>query len=120
MPSPPRNRSLQVEQVGDATVVRFAASELLDDETIELIGGQLYALVDHLGARKLVLNLAPVKRLASLMLGKIMTLHKKLKPAGGKLVLCGVDPEIRHIFDTLRLPQFLTLCKDEQEALQAL
>src|SRR5262249_48871515 len=31
MPPPPRNRSLQVEQVGDVTVIRFAASELLDD-----------------------------------------------------------------------------------------
>jgi anti-sigma B factor antagonist len=119
MPNPPRNRSLQVEQVGDVTVVRFVRSELLEDETIELLGGQLYALVDHLGSRKLVLNLAPVKRMASLMLGKIMTLHKKLKPAGGRLVLCGIDPEIRRIFDTLRLPQFLLICKDEQEALQS-
>jgi anti-sigma B factor antagonist len=119
MPPPPRSRSLQVEQVGDVTVVRFAAAELLDDGTIELLGEQLYTLVDHLGTRKLVLNLSPVRRLASLMIGKIMTLHKKLKPAGGKLVLCGIDPEIRRIFDTLKLQQFLTVCREEQEALQS-
>src|SRR5262249_27261794 len=62
MTTPPRSRSLHVEQVGDITVVRVAATELLDDGTIELIGEQLYALADHLGARKVVLNLSPVRR----------------------------------------------------------
>lgn len=118
MSSSSRSRSLEVEQVGEVTVVRFTCAELLEDEAIELLGGQLYALVDHLGRRQLVLNLGPVRRMASLMLGKIMTLHKKLKPVGGKLILCGIDPEIRRIFDTLKLPQFLRICREEQEALQ--
>ena len=119
MPPLPSARLLEVEQVSDITVVRLPWKELLDDETIEHVGGQLYALVDHLGTRKLVLNLSSVKRMASLMLGKIMTLHKKLKPLQGKLVLCGIDPDIRRVFDILRFPQLLSICKDEQEALQS-
>jgi anti-anti-sigma factor len=119
MPSLPRNRSLHVEQVADVTVVRFGATELLDEETIELLGSQLYALADHLGARKVILNLSPVKRMGSLMLGQIISLHRQLKQQDGKLLLCGLDPEIRRILDTLRVHQFLSLYKDEQEALQS-
>jgi anti-anti-sigma factor len=112
-------RGLEVEQIGTVTVVKFTRSELLDDETIEAIGAELFSLVDVLGCRQVVFNLAKVKRVASLMLGKLLTMHKKLKAAGGRLILCGVDPEIYKIFETLRFPQLIRVVKDEQEALQA-
>jgi anti-sigma B factor antagonist len=112
-------RGLEAEQIGTVTVVKFTRSEFLDDETIEAIGAELFSLVDNLGCRQVVLNLAKVKRVASLMLGKLLTVHKKLKAAGGRLVLCGVDPEIYKIFETLRFPQLIRVVKDEQEALQA-
>jgi len=119
MSSPPRNRCIEVEQVGKISVVKFTRSEFLDDESIEMIGSQLFGYVDRLGVRQMVLNFAGVERMASLMLGKIMALHRKLKAVGGRLVLCGVDPEIYWVFETLRLPKLLCFCKDEQEALQA-
>ena len=119
MSSPPRDRCVEIEQVGNVSVVKFTRSEFLDDETIETVGAQLFGYVDRLGVRQLVLNFAGVERMASLMLGKIMSLHRKLKAVGGRLILCSVDPEIYWVFETLRLPKLLYFCKDEQEALQA-
>jgi anti-sigma B factor antagonist len=119
MSSAPRNRWVEIEQVGDVSVVKFTRSEFLDDAAIEAVGDQLFAHVDRLGVRQMVLNFHGVERMASLMLGKIMSLHRKLKAVGGRLVLCGVDPQIYWVFETLRLPKLLAFCKDEQEALQA-
>lgn len=119
MSTPPRSRWLEVEQVGEVALAKLTRRELLEDETIEAVGEQMFLLVDNMGCRKLVLSLAATRRMSSLMLGKIMSVHKKMKAAGGRLALCGIDPDVYRIFETLRLPQLLTIYKDEQEALQS-
>jgi anti-sigma B factor antagonist len=119
MSAPPQARCVEIEQVGAVSVVKFTRAEFLDDRTIEEVGERLFGYVERMGVRHLVLNFQGVERMASLMLGKIMTLHRKLKAVGGRLVLCNVDPSIYWVFETLRLPKLLCFCKDEQDALQA-
>ena len=41
-----------------------------------------------------------------------------IDPVSGRLVLCGIDRNLRHIFTIFRLPQLFPICRDEQEALQ--
>src|SRR5438128_9258525 len=89
---------VEIEQVGDVSVVKFKQPELLDNDTIEAVGSLLFDHVDRLGVRKLLLNFRSVKRMASLMVGKILSLHRKLKAAGGRLVLCSVDADIYWVF----------------------
>jgi anti-anti-sigma factor len=109
---------LEAEHIGNVTVVTFTDSELLDEDTIETVGKQLYGLVDKLDTRHLVLNLAAVRRLSTMMLGKLVALNKRVRTSGGRLVLCRIDPDLHKIFGILNLPPPLPIYCREQEALQ--
>jgi anti-sigma B factor antagonist len=119
MSSQPRRRRLEVEQIGDVTVVNFVDRKILDEQNIQVIGDQLFSLVDHDGLRKLLLNFGNVEYLSSAALGKLITLNKKLQGVGGRLVLCNIDQQIYEVFEITRLDKFFNIQKEEQAALQA-
>jgi anti-sigma B factor antagonist len=119
MSSQPRRRRLEVEDIGDVTVVNFTDKKILDEQNIQIIGEQLFSLVDELGRRKLVLNFSNVEYLSSAALGKFITLNKKVNAAQGKLVLCNIDPQIYEVFEITKLNKLFNIQKEEQAALQA-
>jgi anti-sigma B factor antagonist len=119
MSTQPRRRRLEVEQIGDVTVVNFVDRKILDEQNIQIIGEQLFSLVDNEGCKKLLLNFGNVEYLSSAALGKLITLNKKVQTAKGKLILCNIDPQIHEVFEITKLDKFFKIMKDEQTALQA-
>ena len=119
MSAQPRRRRLEVEDIGDVTVVNFTDKKILDEQNIQIIGEQLFSLVDEAGRRKVLLNFGNVEYLSSAALGKLITLNKKLQAAGGKLILCNIDPQIYEVFEITKLNKLFNIQKEEQAALQA-
>ena len=118
MSAQPRRRRLEVETIGDVTVVNFTDKRILDEQNIQVIGEQLFGLVDEQGHRRILLNFSNVEYLSSAALGKFITLNKKVTAANGKLVLCSIDPTIYEVFEITRLNKLFNIQKDEQTALQ--
>ena len=85
----------------------------------EIIGEQLFSLVDDLGRRKLLLNFGNVEYLSSAALSKLITLNKKLQQVGGKLILCNIDANIREVFEITRLNKVFSIFPDEEAGLGA-
>ena len=119
MTTQPRRRRLEVEAIGDVLVVNFVDKKILDEQNIQVIGEQLFGLVDQDGRRKLLLNFGNVEYLSSAALGKLITLNKKLQAAGGRLILCNIDPQIYEVFEITKLDKFFNIQKEEQAALQS-
>src|SRR5712691_5096712 len=70
---PPRRRRLEVEDIGDVAVVNFVDKKILDEQNIQMIGDDLFRLVDELGRRKVLLNFGNVEFMSSAALGKLIT-----------------------------------------------
>jgi len=119
MSSQPRRRRLEVEDIGDVTVVNFVDRKILDEQNIQKIGEDLFGLVDDQGRTKILLNFGNVEYLSSAALGKFITLNKKVQTAGGKLILCNIDAQIYEVFQITRLDRLFNIQKEEQAALQA-
>jgi len=119
MSTQPRRRRLEVEDIGDVTVINFVDKKILDEQNIQVIGEQLFSLVDQEGRRKLLLNFGNVEYLSSAALGKLITLNKKLQGVGGRLILCNIDPQIYEVFEITKLDRFFNIQKEEQAALQS-
>lgn len=119
MSSQPRRRRLEVEDIGEVTVVNFVDRKILDEQNIQKIGEDLFSLVDDQGRMKILLNFGNVEYLSSAALGKFITLNKKVQAAGGKLILCNIDPQIYEVFQITRLDRLFNIQKEEQAALQA-
>lgn len=108
-------RRLDIEEVGGATVARFVDKKILDESNIQLIGNQLFGLVDDDGRRKIVLDFSNVEYLSSAALGKLITMNKKVTDAGGQLRLCSIRPDIYEVFAITRLNKVFDI-RDTQEA----
>ena len=85
---------LVVSQVTGVTVVSFRSASVIDLPTMEAIAAELYALVDQQARKKIVLDFAAVRFLSSQMLGILVALQKRARGIGGRLVLCGMRPEL--------------------------
>lgn len=119
MSSQPRRSRLEVEDIGDVTVVNFTDKKILDEQNIQTIGEQLMNLVDDYGRKKLLLNFSNVDYLSSAALGKFITLKKKIDSVAGRLVLCNIKEDIYEVFEITKLHTFFNIQKEEQTALQA-
>jgi anti-anti-sigma regulatory factor len=63
-----------------------------------------------------VVSLAGVEDIGSGMLGKFITLHKRVEDLGGRLGLCCINSHLLKALDAARLTRHLRVYGDEQEA----
>jgi anti-sigma B factor antagonist len=112
-------RRLDVNEVGDVTVVRFRDHKIVEDINIQQLGQEMFQLVEVDNRDKLLLNFSSVDFLSSAALGKLITLDKKMKAHGGALKLSNIRPEIYEVFAITKLNRLFDIRDDEPDALAA-
>ena len=110
-------RRLDIEEVNGVTVAKFTDKKLLDESNIQMIGNQLFGLVDDDGRRKIVLDFSNVEYLSSAALGKLITMNNKVKDSGGTLRLCSIRPDIYEVFAITKLNKVFDIRSTQDEAL---
>lgn len=113
-------RRIVVEEIGEVTVASFTDKKILDEANIQVIGDQLFNLVDEDGRTRIVLDFTNVEYLSSAALGKLITLDKKVKAARGQLRLCAIRPEILEVFEITRLNKLFDIRTTQDDALAGL
>lgn len=111
---------IDIEDIDDITVVRFKDKKILDETNIQLIGNQLFGLVDEDGRKKIVLDFANVDYLSSAALGKLISMHKKVSGAKGQLRLCNIQKDILEVFTITKLDKVLKIVPNLEKAVAAL
>lgn len=96
-------RQLEMEDIGDVTVVNFTDKSIIDELALQIIGEELFSLVDEQGRRKILLNFGNVEHLSSAALGMFINLNKKVNAVGGRLILCHIDPQLHELFSSTGL-----------------
>jgi anti-sigma B factor antagonist len=112
-------RHLDVNEVGDVTVVRFRDHKIVEDINIQQLGQEMFQLVEADSRDKLLLNFSAVDFLSSAALGKLITLDKKMKAHGGTLKLSNIRAEIYEVFAITKLNRLFDIRDDEADALAA-
>ena len=113
------SRKLDIEQIGDVTVAKFVDKKILDETNIQIIGNQMFGLVDEDGRKRIILDFSNVEYLSSAALGKLITLNKKVRGATGQLALCNIKPEIKEVFSITKLDKVLKIFEGEESALES-
>lgn len=111
-------RRLDIEEIGNVTIAKFVDKKILDEMNIQIIGNQLFGLVDEDGRKKIILDFSNVEYLSSAALGKLITMDKKVKAAKGKLRLCCIRPEIKEVFEITRLDRIFDIRTTQEQALE--
>lgn len=107
-----------LREEGDVVVGQFSVPRLSDDQNIEQLGHDLFALVEQFDKRKVVLSMSNVEYLTSSVLGKLITLHRKMHRQQGRLVLCELQPDVTEIMRISRLNDYFKVAGSLDAALQ--
>jgi anti-sigma B factor antagonist len=107
---------VQVSERGGVKFVRIVASSILREGEVEAFGQGLLALAETPGQR-VVLSFLGVQHLTSLVLGKLIHVHKRLAESGGELRLADIDPHIFEVFAITHLDRLFRIYEREDEAI---
>lgn len=113
-----KSERLFLEPRGDVTIVSFMDKKILDEANIQEIGDELTRLVTKDHRIKLLLNFENVEYLSSAALGKLISLHKRVREHNGQLKLCDIRPEIYEVFKITKLNLLFEIYDDEELALK--
>ena len=113
----PRTRRLEFEQLGDCTLVRFRQARITDPLEIDEAGRQLYEVLETNQCLKLIVDFSPVEFLSSALIGKLISLHRKLKVRKAALRLCGLRPQLDEIFRLCNLDRVFDIRQDQAAAI---
>jgi anti-sigma B factor antagonist len=109
---------LRIEEEGDVTVAKFVTQAIMDERVIRIIGQALYREVEQLGHDQLVLDFSDVRHFSSALLAVLIELNKRIKATKGRLVICGLRPELQEVFVVTKLNGTLKIVADMYEALR--
>ncbi|HZT80854.1 MAG TPA: STAS domain-containing protein [Gemmataceae bacterium] len=84
-------------------VMRVTEAQLQGDALSDALREDLLGAVDRSGAAHVVIDFGAVTYLASVAFRPLLSLHRKLKERGGRLVLCGMSPVVAEVFYVTRL-----------------
>jgi anti-sigma B factor antagonist len=104
---------------GDVAVVAVTESRFTDEDNIEVLGRELFALSDQFSLRRIVLTLDNVQLVTSAVLGKVISLHRRLHRISGTLVLCGLNPSVANAIRASRLSTYFHIEPDLETAIRA-
>jgi anti-sigma B factor antagonist len=104
-------------EVGDVVVAHFQVTRLAEDQNVEQLGHDLFALVEQYDRRKVILSLASVEYLTSSVLGKLITMHRKMHRSQGRLLICDLRPEVHDIMRLSRLIDYFNTTESIDQAL---
>jgi anti-anti-sigma factor len=113
-------RYFSVTEFDDVVVATFGMTQINDEANIEELGHELFALVDQYDCRKVVLNMSKVDYITSSVVGKIITMHRKLHRMDGKLVVAALTKGVHDVLSASRLLTYFVVAATEQEAVDSL
>ena len=111
---------VDVDNVGDVYVVSLNQASIGGVEGIEHIRQTLYDLVSRQQPRKLVIDFSAVCFFSSQMLGLLVDLWRRMKNAGGSLLISGINPQLTRVFRITHLDKIFDFYEDTEAAVAAL
>lgn len=112
------HRLFDREKVGDVLVLTITIPKIFD-EKIQEVGQALYSVVDDDRECNIIVDFRNVNYFSAAAFGKFITLNKKAETAGGKLVLCNIDPQNYEMFEITKLNKLICIQHDRTSALEA-
>jgi anti-sigma B factor antagonist len=98
--------------VDDVTVVRLLDTRAAVIELLDLLDNA----IDDGACGRIVLNLGGIQQVSSAALGKLIRLRGRAEALQGRLKLCEVHPDLRHVFRITQLDLLFEIFDHEDEA----
>ncbi len=110
---------LAVQTVQGITLVIFEDASILDPLQVQDIGEKLHQLIADEDRQRMILDFHKVKILSSQMLGVLIGMLKRTHSAKGRIVICGMKPDLYKVFKITNLDKLFSFYESEGHALRS-
>jgi anti-anti-sigma factor len=111
---------LRIRENGEVVIADILTAKILDEGEINELGREFSNLtLEAAVGRKLLVNFQYVRLMSSSMISQIVRLNNSCEADKIKLKLCNIAPEIFDAFKITKLNKIITICDDEQSAIEA-
>ena len=100
-------------------VVSFREKLIYDVSAVEAVEEKIRSLMAD-KPENLVINFAGVDFMVTRVINILLLALKQIRAAGGEVYLARMNPNIRRVFDIMRLNMVFKIFESEEEALAAL
>jgi anti-anti-sigma factor len=114
------NPQFQVIQDQSVYVMKFVLPELIDTMEIDALMNEVLRALEQTARERWIMELNEVAYLGSSMLGLMVNIRERIRQADGRLVLCGLSPQLLRIFQACCLERLFTIVKTRTEAMTRL
>lgn len=111
------NALIEIEMQDQVALVRFTTSRILDQSNVQQLGEEFDELLDKHKLPKIVINFDKVEYMSSAVMGKLVSLQKKVKAGKGKLILTNIARDIYEIFEIMRFDKLFKIRDTAEDAL---
>jgi anti-anti-sigma factor len=98
-------------------IVHFIASHIREASEAQKIAAEIEQVAYSYDIQLLVLNFSRLQQMTSAFIGRLIALHKTLKPIGIELRLCCMSREVEKAFKICKLDKIIPLYRTEKKAL---
>ncbi|MBO10247.1 MAG: hypothetical protein CMJ68_05750 [Planctomycetaceae bacterium] len=99
----------QAEAIDHCVVLRFHAGPLNEESNIEELGRSLFQLIDQHGCHRIAIDLSETSFITSSVLGKLISLHRRLHRSSGRLVLFGLQAPVESVMRRSNLYEYFRI-----------
>lgn len=111
--------SIRVDSIEDDGVAMLICADDMNALEMSTDGTELEEVLgDEWATRRVIMDLSDAEYVDSAVIGWLLLLHKTFNRAGGRLVLYGLNPNVKRVIDLLRIDDVLMLATDRERALQ--
>jgi len=110
---------IDVNNIGDVCVVSLHQTAIGEQEGIEHIRQTLRHIVRDEHPSQLVIDFSSVRFFSSQMLGLLVDLWRRMKNAGGGLLISGINPQLTRVFRITHLDNLFDFYEDTDAAVAA-
>jgi anti-anti-sigma factor len=108
----------RLQSLQSVQVIELDLPGSLDAMEFDRLNESVLNMLDGKEASNWVLDLSAVAYLGSAMLGLIVNIRQQVKTAGGRLVLCGMSPELLEIFRNCSMERLFTIARSRSDAVK--
>jgi len=106
------------EEQGPIVVCQIRSASVLDAVNVSQFGKDLLSYVEKHPKISLLLDFESVEYLSSAVLTELLRVHKRLQESGGSLRLCGLNQDIRKVFEITNLDKVFVIYDSLKEGLK--
>jgi anti-anti-sigma factor len=103
-----------VRTADGVTIIDAISGKVAINQEIDKVSG---VLIREGHAPRVILNLADIQFVSSSFIAGLVALHKRIRNAEGKMVVCELSPVVRETLKGAKLDRLLNIADSEQEAL---